>query len=344
MAAASPPRDTTRHLAADAAGIAEAARLLAEGRLVAFPTETVYGLGADARSADAVAGIYRAKGRPSTNPLIVHVPDLAVAETFGEFDASLRRLAERFWPGPLTLVVPLREGSALAPAITAGRSTVGLRVPASPVALALLAEAGCPVAAPSANPSGRVSPTEARHVLDPETGLGGRIAAVLDGGPTPVGLESTIVAAGCPVGAPLRLLRPGGLALEALEAAAGAPLVLPAATLDGDAARDGLEAPGMMASHYAPRARLRLGASAPEPGEAWLGFGADPAAAAEAITARNLSEAADLNEAARRLFASLRALDTDLGAGGTIAVAPIPDIGLGRAINDRLARAAAPRG
>ncbi|MEM9765042.1 MAG: L-threonylcarbamoyladenylate synthase [Pseudomonadota bacterium] len=342
MAALASPRNTTRHISADAAGIAEAARLLAEGHLVAFPTETVYGLGADARSAEAVAGIYRAKGRPSSNPLIVHVADLRMAETFGIFDAAMRRLAERFWPGPLTMVVPLREASALAPAITAGRETVGLRVPASPVALALIRQAGCPVAAPSANPSGRVSPTEAEHVLDPDTGLGGRIAAVLDGGPTPVGLESTIVAAGRGASASLRLLRPGGLSLEALEAAAGALLAQPTAPVE-TAAPEGLEAPGMMASHYAPRARLRLAAAAPEPGEAWLGFGADPAAAADAIAARNLSEAADLDEAAQRLFSSLRALDTDLGEGGTIAVAPIPDRGLGRAINDRLARAAAPR-
>ncbi|MEM7499220.1 MAG: L-threonylcarbamoyladenylate synthase [Pseudomonadota bacterium] len=358
--------EKTRHLPADPAGIAQAGALLAAGHLVAFPTETVYGLGADARSAEAVAGIYRAKGRPSSNPLIVHVADLAGAEALGVFGPAARRLADAFWPGPLTLVVPLRPEAGLAPAITAGRETVGLRVPAGPVAPALLAAAGCPVAAPSANPSGRVSPTEAAHVLDPITGLGGRIAAVLDGGPTAVGLESTIVAAD---GGPLRLLRPGGVPLDVLEDAAGEPIAVsqaagPATGLatghddtasatarprPAPSAEAGIafEAPGMMESHYAPTARLRLAASAPRVGEAWLGFGPDPDGAGAAPARLNLSEAGDRAEAAHRLFACLRRLDAMLAERGapdaTIAVAPIPDTGLGRAINDRLARAAAPR-
>ncbi|MEL6765893.1 MAG: L-threonylcarbamoyladenylate synthase [Pseudomonadota bacterium] len=342
MAAAEASEPATLHLMADAEGVTTAAALLAAGQLVAFPTETVYGLGADAGSADAVAGIYRAKGRPSNNPLIVHVADLAMAETLGVFDASTRLLAARFWPGPLTLVVPLRLPTPLAPAITAGRETVGLRVPASAVARALIAGAGCPVAAPSANPSGRVSPTEAAHVLDPETGLGGRIAAVLDGGATPVGLESTIVAAASAAGAPLRLLRPGGLPLEALEEALGASFARDDAA-ESPALGEAYEAPGMMASHYAPRARLRLAAAGPGPGEAWLGFGPDPKAAACAIARSTLSATGDLEEAAQCLFASLRMLDAQLGPGAVIAVAPVPDEGLGRAINDRLARAAAPR-
>ncbi|MEM8760453.1 MAG: L-threonylcarbamoyladenylate synthase [Pseudomonadota bacterium] len=334
---------TTRHLRADPPGIADAASLLAQGELVAFPTETVYGLGADARSLEAVAGIYRAKGRPSANPLIVHVADLAAAEKLGVFNPAARRLAEAFWPGSLTLVVPLRAGAGLAPAVTAARETVGLRVPAGQVALALLAKAGCPVAAPSANPSGRLSPTEAAHVLDPETGLGGRIAAVLDGGPTTVGLESTIIAATEPDGRHLRLLRPGGLTAERLQAAIGLPIAMPDDETASAAEPAALEAPGMMASHYAPNARLRLSATAPQQGEAWLGFGPDPEGVAEASVSQNLSKTGDPAEAAQNLFAALRRLDAAIGAGGTIAVAPVPDGGLGRAINDRLARAAAPR-
>ncbi|MEM8622245.1 MAG: L-threonylcarbamoyladenylate synthase [Pseudomonadota bacterium] len=330
----------TRLLAADPPGIAEAASLLRAGKLVAFPTETVYGLGADARSPKAVAEVYRAKGRPSANPLIVHVADLQAAAEIARFGPMAMRLAEAFWPGPLTLVLPLLRQDILAPAVTAGLPSVGVRVPAGDVAQALLREAGCPVAAPSANPSGRVSPTEAAHVMDEETGLAGRIAAVLDGGPTTVGLESTILAPGDPrqPEASLRLLRPGGVPVEDIASVAGCAL-----TLEAGSGGPSLEAPGMMVSHYAPRARLRLDAVAPEPGEAWLGFGADPPEAWRASLRASLSEAGDLSEAARRLFATLRRLDEALGAGAIIAVARVPEAQLGLAIKDRLQRAAAPR-
>jgi L-threonylcarbamoyladenylate synthase len=304
-----------------ARGVAAAAALLRAGELVAFPTETVYGLGADARSDLAVARIFEAKGRPAFNPLIVHVTDLAAAEPLAAFTPAARALAERFWPGPLTLVLP-RRASGLSELATAGLPTVALRVPAHPLARRLLASFGAPLAAPSANPSGQVSPTTAAHVLD---GLSGRIAAVLDGGPCPVGLESTIV--GFEAGAPV-LLRPGGLAVEPLAEPLGRPL-RPAAA--------GITAPGRLASHYAPRAALRLRAAAPEPDEVWLGFG-------PGRPGLNLSPTGDLAEAAANLFALLRqadALAARTGAG--IAVAPIPDEGLGRAINDRLTRAAAPR-
>lgn len=316
-----PGATATRRLAPDPAGIAAAAATLAAGGLVAFPTETVYGLGADAGNGTAVAGIYAAKGRPGFNPLIVHVPDAGAAERLAEVPARGRDLMAAFWPGPLTLVLPLREGAGLSPLVTAGLSTVALRAPAHPVARALLAATGRPLAAPSANPSGRVSPTTADHVLG---GLTGRIDAVLDGGACPVGLESTILALG--PGGP-RLLRAGGLPVEALEAALGERV-----PFDSDPAR--VAAPGQMASHYAPRGRLRLEATAPEPGELMLGFGAVPGE----IT---LSAAGDLREAAANLFGALHRLDA-MGAE-RIAVAPIPDRGLGRAINDRLRRAAAPR-
>ncbi len=314
-------------LAADAAGIARAADLLRAGRLVAFPTETVYGLGADARNGRAVAGIFAAKDRPRFNPLIVHVADLAAAERLVALAAPARRLAEAFWPGPLTLVAPRREGSGIAELASAGLPTLAVRVPAHPLAQALLGSFGGPVAAPSANPSGRVSPTTAGHVIE---ALGGRIAAVLDGGPCAVGLESTIV--GFDGERPL-LLRPGGLALEEIEAVLGRRL--------GSATGGSVTAPGQLASHYAPGARLRLGAARPAPGEAWLGFGPDPEGIAG--PALNLSAGGDPREAAANLFAHLRALDARLGGSGAIAVASIPAHGLGRAINDRLARAAAPR-
>lgn len=306
-------------LAPDDAGIERAAGLLAAGRLVAFPTETVYGLGADARDARAVARIFEAKGRPRFNPLIVHVPDLAGAGRIGVLEGDARRLAEAFWPGPLTLVLPRREGAGIADLVSAGLPSIAVRVPAHPLAQSLLAAVGGPVAAPSANPSGQVSPTTAKHVL---AGLGGRIAAVLDGGACTVGLESTIVGL---AGGQSALLRPGGVPEEALEDVLGQPLA---------AAGPGIQAPGMLESHYAPAARLRLDAEAPEPGERWLGFGPGPEGA-------NLSRSGDLVEAAAKLFAMLRDLDT--GAEARIAVARVPEAGLGRAINDRLRRAAAPR-
>lgn len=318
----------TRRLPPDARGIAEAAQRLAAGQLVAFPTETVYGLGADARNDRAVAGIFAAKERPRFNPLILHVAGLAEAAAIAEIGPVAARLAVAFWPGPLTLVLRQRPGAGISPLATAGLATVALRVPAHPVARALLSAFGGPVAAPSANPSGRVSPTRAGHVLE---GLGGRIAAVLEGGACAVGVESTILAV---QGREVRLLRPGGVPVEAVEALLGAPVVAAPAAAEGAAARP--EAPGQLASHYAPRARLRLGAEGPRPGEVWLGFGPGPAGL-------NLSPAGDLVEAAANLFHLLRAADAAAGEGGVIAVAPVPDRGLGRAINDRLARAAAPR-
>jgi len=317
---------TTRLLPPDAAGLAEAARLLAAGRLVAFPTETVYGLGGDATSAAAVAAIYAAKSRPARNPLIVHVADLAAARRLARFDARAERLADAFWPGPLTLVLPLRDDAGLAPAVTAGLPTVALRVPDHPVAGALLAAFGGPLAAPSANPSGKVSPTMPAHVM---AGLAGRVAAVIDAGPCPVGVESTIL--GLAEGA-ARLLRPGGLPVEAIEACLGCPLATAMADPDRPAA------PGQLVSHYAPAAPVRLNVAAPAPGEVWIGFGPDCPGAA-----LSLSPAGDLAEAAAGLFDILRRADALAGPGGRIAVAPVPDHGLGRAINDRLARAAAPR-
>ena len=318
----------TETLNPDAAGLARAAELLAGGGLVAFPTETVYGLGADARDDRAVASIFEAKDRPRFNPLIVHVPDAAAARRLALFDDAAERLAGAFWPGPLSLVLPLRPGAGLSYLVTAGLSTVAIRVPEHPVAQGLLAEFGGPVAAPSANPSGRVSPTTAAHVL---AGLGGRIDAVVDGGACEVGLESTILGA---TGGPVHLLRPGGLPAEIAEQALGATLV---EGTDPEAP----SAPGQLASHYAPGVALRLDAGAPRPGELWLGFGHD----AEGADI-NLSPGGDLMEAAARLFAALREIDTRAGAEGvtTVAVSPVPDHGLGRAINDRLRRAAAPRG
>lgn len=304
-------------------GIAQAADLLRKGGLVAFPTETVYGLGGDARSDRAVAQIFAAKGRPHFNPLIVHLPDAAAARGLAVFDARADALAARFWPGPLTLVLPLRAGSGLSGLVTAGLPTVALRVPAHPVARALLQVFGGPLAAPSANPSGRVSPTRAAHVIE---GLGGRIDAVIDGGPCAVGVESTIVG----LDGAARLLRPGGVPVEALETALGLPLLLPEAGK--------ITAPGQLAAHYAPGALVRLEAVAARPNEVWIGFGPQSAGAA-----LSLSRAGDLVEAAARLFHTLREADRLAGPGGAIAVAPIPETGLGRAINDRLRRAAAPR-
>ena len=306
-----------------------AAEILRRGGLVALPTETVYGLGADARSDAAVARIFEAKGRPRFNPLIVHAADLDAAATIGRLGARERRLAERFWPGPLTLVVP-RLDPRISLLVSAGLDTVALRVPAQQRSRALIALAGGAIAAPSANPSGRLSPTTAAAAAE---GLGAAVDLILDGGPCPVGVESTILAGG-PSG--FRLLREGGAPREALEAALGEPLAT-APTKHAAAP----EAPGMLESHYAPGAALRLDAAGPAPGEAYLAYGA-PAAPGPAPSL-SLSVEGDLREAAANLFGHLRRLDAALGGGGVIAVAPIPEQGLGRAINDRLRRAAAPR-
>ena len=297
----------------DPNALAEAARVLEAGGLVAVPTETVYGLAADATSPEAVARIYAAKGRPSFNPLIAHVADRAMAERYGWFDGVADRLAQTFWPGPLTLVLPVREG--LAPAVHAGLPTVALRQPIGAMR-ELVSRLGRPLAAPSANPSGKLSATTAAHVADT---MGDRVNLVLDGGPCPGGVESTIVAADGP-----RILRPGLVTPEAIETVVGSL---------ASGATDKVQAPGMLASHYAPRAALRLNATAAEEGELLLGFGT---LAGDV----NLSSTGDLAEAARRLYAAIAELDARTER---IAVAPIPTIGIGVAINDRLARAAAER-
>jgi L-threonylcarbamoyladenylate synthase len=290
-------------------GIAEAARLILAGEPVAVPTETVYGLAADATNAAAVARIYGAKGRPSFNPLIVHVSDLAAAERIGEFSDAARALARRHWPGPLTLVVPLRKDAGIAAIVTAGLATIGIRVPAHPAMQELLGAVGRPLAAPSANASGSISPTRADHVL---RSLNGRIPLIIDGGSTELGLESTIVAA---TGGPLRLLRPGPIETDAAMTS-GSPI----------------EAPGQLASHYAPSKPLRLNAMQARIDEFLVGFGPIPGDA-------NLSASSDLAEAATRLFDLLHQADASPKA--RIAVSPVPDHGLGAAINDRLRRAAA---
>ena len=319
----------TRMAKADAAAAADAARVLAAGGLVAFPTETVYGLGADATSGPAVARLYDAKGRPAFNPLIAHVADVADAERLARFDADAARLAKAFWPGPLTLVLPKAAGCPVAELATAGLDTIAVRVPAHKVARDILAAFGKPVVAPSANRSGHVSPTCAEHVA---ADLAGRIDLIIDGGATPVGVESTIVAC---LGEPV-LLRPGGLPRAAIERALGRSLADPAPARDTD---DPI-APGMLATHYAPRTRLRLNALRVAAGEALLAFGPVPAEGAERATCvLNLSARGDLVEAAANLFAHLRALDA--AGAGTIAAMPVPREGLGEAINDRLERAAA---
>jgi len=311
----------TEILKPDASGLDRAAALLRAGELVAFPTETVYGLGADATNDRAVAEIFEAKGRPRFNPLIAHVADLAAARRVAVFDARAEAVAAAFWPGPLTLVLPMREEAGISPLVTAGLETLAVRVPTHPVAQGLLRAFGGPVAAPSANPSGRVSPTRAEHVL---AGLDGRIAALVDGGPCAVGVESTILGlAGQPA-----LLRPGGVPAEALEAALGMKLA-------AGGSAETPSAPGQLASHYAPVALIRLNAVTAAPGEVMLGFGP----VAGDLT---LSKTGDLVEAAANLFHLLREADR-LAKGGRIAVAPVPEEGLGRAINDRLRRAAAPR-
>lgn len=322
----------TRMVKADPAAVAEAVRCLAAGGLVAFPTETVYGLGADAGNGRAVARLYEAKGRPPFNPLIAHVGDRAAAQALARFNADAARLAKTFWPGPLTLVLPKAAACPVADLATAGLDSIAVRVPNHAVAQKILAGFGKPVVAPSANRSGHVSPTTAAHVL---ADLRGRIDLIVDGGATPVGVESSIVAC---LEQPT-LLRPGGVPREAIERALGRRLASP---VPAAAADDAPLAPGMLASHYAPHAKLRLDASQVEAGECLLAFGPVLAAGAErAAAVLNLSPRGDLIEAAANLFSHLRALD---GAGAkAIAVMPVPHQGLGEAINDRLQRAAAPR-
>ncbi|MEO5577495.1 MAG: L-threonylcarbamoyladenylate synthase [Sphingomicrobium sp.] len=304
----SPPE--TQTLPFDAAGIARAAALLLEGQPVAVPTETVYGLAADATNAAAVALIYAAKGRPSFNPLIVHVPDLAAAEQLGVFNPEARELAQAHWPGPLTIVVPALADNGIAALATAGLDTIALRVPGHPAMQALLAATGRPLAAPSANASGRISPTRAEHVL---ASLNGRIPLVIDGGATARGIESTIIAA---TGGGLRLLRSGPIEVVAPRSSGG------------------IEAPGMMASHYAPVKPLRLDATEARDGEFLIGFGA-------VVGDANLSNSGDLIEAASRLFDLLHLADA--APQTKIAIAPIPTHGIGAAIRDRLERAATQR-
>lgn len=308
------------------ATIEAAARLLRQGRLVAFPTETVYGVGADATNGQAVAAIFAAKGRPRFNPLIVHVASIEAAGRIADMTPLARRLAASFWPGPMTLVLKRRPEAGLSDLVTAGLDTVGVRVPDHPVARRLLAAAGCPVAAPSANRSGHVSATEARHVAED---LGEAVAMVLDGGATAHGIESTVIDA---TGEDIVLLRPGAVPVETIIAVAGRAVVR------AGEAGERPTSPGQLARHYAPAARLRLEVREPRPGEALLAFGPDvPAAAGPVI---NLSPSGNLMEAAACLFAALRALDR--AGAGAIAVMPIPDEGLGEAINDRLRRASQP--
>jgi len=312
---------------ATADAIARAAHLIRRGRLVAFPTETVYGLGADATQGEAVAAIFAAKGRPAFNPLIVHVTGPEQAERYAHFDARAAELAARFWPGPLTLILGQREGSPISGLVTAGLDTVALRAPAHPVARALLVAAERPIAAPSANRSGRVSATAAIHVAEE---LGDRVDLILAAGKTRYGLESTILdlSAAEPV-----LLRPGAVSETDI-----AEIIGPVRVGPGDAERP--NAPGQLRRHYAPSTRLRLNALSAEAGEALLAFGPASLAGRNAEAVMNLSETGDLTEAAANLFAMIRALDA--GGHRGIAVMPIPDQGLGIAINDRLSRAAAP--
>jgi L-threonylcarbamoyladenylate synthase len=321
-----------RHLILTRANVdavaAEAAAVLRAGQLVALPTETVYGLAADAANGEAVAQIFAAKGRPRFNPLICHVTGIDMACSYGTLDQRAERLAEAFWPGPLTLVVPVIDAAPVHPLVTAGLRTIALRAPRGP-ARAVVEAFGGGLAAPSANRSGRLSPTRAEHVIEQ---LGDAVALVLDAGPCEVGLESTIVSL---AGEMPRLLRPGGIPAEAVEAVLGAPL-------ERARAREAIAAPGMLASHYAPHLPVRLDARWVEPGEALLAFGPEPVTGAvQAQAVRNLSASGSLIEAAANLFAHLAELDA---SGATaIAVAPVPHEGLGEAINDRLKRAAAPR-
>lgn len=306
-----------------AENIERAVRYLQAGDLVAFPTETVYGLGADATNDKAVAKIFTAKGRPDFNPLIVHLPNLEAAQEIVEFDELALLLAQRFWPGALTLVLPRKKECPISRLASAGLETLAVRVPANPLALNLLNAYDRPLAAPSANPSGQISPTHAKHVAD---GLGDKVAVILDGGTCKIGVESTVVGFSHDG---LVLLRPGGVTKEQLQTIC--PNVVEA-TKDSD-----ITSPGMLASHYAPSCPVHLNATKKEEGEAFLGFGRDY----EDISTINLSIAGDLTEATANLFSALHLLDEE--GYKSIAVAPIPMIGLGVAINDRLQRAAAPR-
>jgi L-threonylcarbamoyladenylate synthase len=323
----------TQILPAGEAAVAAAVRCLAEGGLVAFPTETVYGLGADATNSQAIARLYQAKGRPAFNPLIAHVSDLRAAERIARFDAKASALAEAFWPGPLTLVLPKTKDCTVADLATAGLDSIAIRVPAHPLARSILRAFGRPVVAPSANLSGHVSPTSAAHV---QSDLAGRIDLIVDGGAVEVGVESTIV--GC--FNEQMLLRPGGVPRGDIERVLGRALVQPPEDADSDTSQP--LAPGMLASHYAPRTRVRLDAGTIEAGEALLAFGSDPVPGSDRATATmNLSARGDLAEAAANLFGYLRALDAR--GARAIAVMPVPHHGLGEAINDRLRRAAVGR-
>jgi L-threonylcarbamoyladenylate synthase len=324
---------TTQILPAGEAAVRSAARCLSAGGLVAFPTETVYGLGADATNPAAIARLYQAKGRPAFNPLIAHVGDIGAATAIARFDERAMALAEAFWPGPLTLVLPKTNDCTVADLATAGLETIAIRVPAHAIAREILRAFGGPVVAPSANLSGHVSPTTSAHV---QSDLMGRIDLIVDGGPVEVGVESTIV--GC-FDAPV-LLRPGGLPRGEIERVLGRALVQPPEDADSDTGQP--LAPGMLASHYAPRTPVRLNAESVEAGEALLAFGSYAVPGVDAAAAvMNLSARGDLNEAAANLFGYLRALDTK--GARAIAVMPIPHHGLGEAINDRLRRAAVGR-
>jgi L-threonylcarbamoyladenylate synthase len=315
-----------RRLQTSLVEIGDAARALRAGKLIAFPTETVYGLGGDATSDRAVAAIFAAKGRPSFNPLIVHVSNISSAAQFADLSAKAQAVARRFWPGPLTLVLPRRRDCRISLLATAGLDSVAIRVPAHQIAQTLLMMAGLPLAAPSANPSGRLSPTTADHVL---AELGDKVEFVIDGGPCQVGVESTVLSL---LDDRPRILRPGAVTAEALSELLKEPVPIETGAEDTAAPRS----PGRLVSHYAPSLPVRLNAMAAEPGEALLGFG--PSAPREAL---NLSPAGDLQEAASNLFAMLRRLDDPQYRA--IAVMPVPEAGLGTAINDRLRRAAAPR-
>lgn len=331
-----PPMDTNapapRLLPATDSGIAEAAALLRAGGLVAFPTETVYGLGADACDVTSVARIFAAKGRPTINPLIVHLAHAEEAAAYAPVDARAEALMEAFWPGPLTLVLPRRDDCALASAVSAGLPSVALRVPALPLARKLIAASGRPLAAPSANRSGTVSPTAPVHVIE---SLGHAVDAVITGGRCAIGLESSVIDL---TGEVATLLRPGAVTLEDLAQVLGGDVALGGASVEGVAQKS----PGLLLKHYAPRLPLRLDAKQAQDGEALLAFGPDRFARGRAATVMNLSEQGDLEEAAANLFAMLRALDTAEHTG--IAVMKVPAIGIGIAINDRLRRAAAAQG
>jgi L-threonylcarbamoyladenylate synthase len=305
-----------------ASDISKASRILQRGGLVAFPTETVYGLGGDATNDVAVARIYAAKGRPQFNPLISHVASLKQALALGDFSKLAEKLAAHFWPGPLTIVVPRRKDCAVSLLASAGLDTIALRIPDHPLALALLKDVARPIAAPSANTSGRISPTTAEHV---RLSLGDKVDMILDGGACTVGVESTVVQFR---EGKVFLLRPGGLARESIEAIIGERLQSPPIG-------ESLHSPGLLASHYAPQAALRLNAQSPNSGEAYISFGEHD------IGLYSLSKRGDLTEAAANLFRILH--DVDATSVNAIAVAPIPETGLGEAINDRLRRAAAPR-